>query len=267
MFKQTQKILVPFILISVLLLSACGPSETATPTTAVDAIYTAAAQTVMAHASQVTATSAITSTPLFTKTPLVTATQTATPGLNLSPTSSIAQNYCDNSAFVADVTIPDNTVLAPGQVFDKTWSFQNTGTCSWTTGYTIVFSNGDLMGGNTRALTLAVAPQAQADVTVKLTAPTAPGTYKGYWRLANGKGTPFGGFVSVVIVVGGGTATVTPTGATPTRTATPAAAATTAVVSTTAPTATPTPTVPVIPSVTPTPPPADTATPTETPTT
>ena len=245
-------------------MSACVPSQTATPTPAVAAIYTAAAQTVIAQASQVTATSQFTATAVFTKTPLVTATQTATPAKLISPTS-LLQNYCDNSVFVADVTIPDNTVIAPGVTFDKTWSFQNTGTCAWTTGYTIVFSNGDLMGGNTRALTLAVDPQAQVDVTVKLTAPTLPGTYKGYWRLSNGKGTPFGGYVSVVIVVGGGTATVTPTGATPTQTAT--SAATSGVVATTAAIATATPTSPPAATVTPTSlAAADTATPTVTPT-
>ena len=258
MFKQTLKNLFPILTITVILLSACVPSETTTPTPAVAAIYTAAAQTVMAQASQVTATSQFTATAPVTKTPLVTATQIATLSVASSPTS-LSQNYCDNSVFVADVTIPDNTVIAPGVTFDKTWSFQNTGTCAWTTGYTIVFSNGDVMGGNTRALTLAVAPQAQVDVTVKLTAPTLPGTYKGYWRLSNGKGTPFGGFVSVVIVVAGGTATVTPTGATPTKTATSAV-----VVATTTPTATPTS--PPAATVTLTSPPADTATPTVTPT-
>ena len=267
MFKQTLKILFPLLLIAAFLLSACVPSNTATPTLAVNAIYTAAAQTVMAQASKVTATSQFTATLPVTKTPLVTATQTGTVTKSSVATSSAAQNFCDNSAFVADVTIPDNTVLAPGQAFDKTWSFQNTGTCSWSTGYTVVFSNGDLMGGNTRALSLAVAPQAQLDVTVKLTAPTTPGTYKGYWRLANGKGSPFGSFVSVVIVVGGGTATVTPTGATPTPSATSARTATPTSGATSAPTTTSTPTVVVPPAATATPttPAPDTATPTVTP--
>lgn len=264
MLKQTLKIMLPLMAITALLLGACSPTATATPTEAVSAIYTAAAQTVMAQASKIALTSKITATAPATKTPLVTATPTATVAQISSPTS-LAQNFCDNSAFVADVTIPDNTVMTPGQVFDKTWAFQNTGTCAWTAGYTIIFSNGDLMGGNTRPINLAVAPQAQVNVTVKLTAPTAPGTYKGYWRLANGKASPFGGFVSVVIVVGGGTTTVTPTGATPTRTATvgvtSAGVTATATATSAAPAATVTPTpTPVTP-----PPAVDTATPTETP--
>jgi hypothetical protein len=128
-------------------------------------------------------------------------------------------DYCDNSAFVADVTIPDHTILAPGQTFDKTWTFQNTGTCTWKPGYTIIFTSGSAMKGNTRALNQSVAPQEQVNVTVRLTAPGTPGDYSGSWRLANGKGEPFGAFVSVVInVAGAGTTVPTPE---PTVTPTP----------------------------------------------
>lgn len=212
MMKQTLRILFPVISLAALLLSACNMPATATPTQAVSAIYTAAAQTIAAEAAQATSTPQPTETAKPTNTPTVTVTIPATP----VPPTSPAQNFCDNSIFIADVTIPDNTVLAPGQTFDKTWSFQNTGTCTWTEGYTIIFSNGDLMSGTTRSINQTVVPQQKVNVTVKLTAPTAPGTYDGRWRLTNGKGAPFGQFVSVVIVVspGGGATTVTPTVAT-----------------------------------------------------
>ncbi|HEY3310624.1 MAG TPA: NBR1-Ig-like domain-containing protein [Anaerolineales bacterium] len=241
--KQKTKILIFAISLAALLLSACNAPATATPTQAVDAIYTAAAQTVAAQAAKNTATPRPSATPSPTATVTIAPTVLAT---QVPPTSP-GQNFCDNSVYISDVTIPDNTELAPGQVFDKTWALQNTGTCTWTEGYTIIFSNGDQMGGNTRPIGQVVAPGAQVNVTVKLTAPTTPGAYSGFWRLANGKGAPFGQVVSVVIkVVVGSTATqsaaTATTGPAATKTSTSAPAAT--VTATQPPTATVTPTVP-----------------------
>jgi hypothetical protein len=221
MFKLPIKLIIPLITLAALALNACSPAQTATPTTAVDAVYTAAAQTIEAQASLATATPQPTATSQPTETPA--ASQTASPAPAPSVTS-ILQNYCDNAVFISDVTIPDHTQIVGGEAFDKTWAFQNTGTCTWTTGYTIEFISGEQMNGNTRALTQSVAPQQQINVTVKLNAPYAPGTHTGYWRLVNGKGAKFGQLVSVVIDVAGGattTATVTPTAPASSATATP----------------------------------------------
>jgi len=213
-----------------LALGACSPAATATPTQAVDAIYTAAAQTIEAQAALATATPQPSETPK----PTLTGTATLTAAATTPPTSSALQNYCDNSVYISDVTFPDHTQVPAGQAFEKTWLIQNTGTCTWTTGYTIVFVAGEMMGGNTRAITESVAPKQQINVTVKLNAPNTPGSYTGNWRMANGKGEKFGTYLSVVIdVPGGATATVTAT--------VPAAGATsTATVTAPAPTVTPT---------------------------
>ena len=218
MLKQSFKIFVPIMALAALLLSACGsPAASATPTAGVNAIYTAAAQTIVAQQALNTATTEPSSTPAPTNTDLPTIPVLATSS-PLPAATSLTNNYCDNSVYVSDVTIPDNTVIAAGQAFVKTWSFQNSGTCTWTSdGYTIIFSNGDLMSGVTRPVGSTVAPQGSASISVNLVAPNTPGTYKGYWRLANGKGQPFGQTVSVIIVVGGTstvTATITPGGPT-----------------------------------------------------
>ena len=49
------------------------------------------------------------------------------------------------AVLLEDVTIPDDTRMAPGESFTKTWRFKNSGTCHWT-GYTINFLTGDRMG-------------------------------------------------------------------------------------------------------------------------
>lgn len=242
--KLTRKILFPLITAAAVLVSACSfPSAaaTSTPTAEVNAIYTAAAMTITAQAALFTATPQPSATAIPTMTQAATATLAVLPTqAQAAPTSAMA-NYCDNSLYVADVTIPDNSVIAPGQVFDKTWTIKNTGTCTWTTGYTIIFAGGDQMTGNTRPLTQSVPPQQQIDVTVKLTAPFTAGNYTGYWRLANGKGQPFGQTVSVIIKVTAGAATTTATTAAATATATTAVSASaTPTPTTTAPVATPT---------------------------
>src|SRR3974377_235848 len=48
--------------------------------------------------------------------------------------------------FIADVSIPDGTVMAPGAPFVKTWRVQNTGTCTWGN-YKLIFAAGNTMSG------------------------------------------------------------------------------------------------------------------------
>ena len=252
MLKQKFKTILPLtalaslaaLLLGSLLLSACGASAAnATPTTAVDAIYTAAAQTVVAQQALNTTTPVPSVTPAPTNTDLPTLPVVVTS--TQSEATSVTGNYCDNSVYLSDVTIPDNTAIAPGQTFVKTWSFQNTGTCTWTSdGYTIIFSNGDLMSGVTRPVGSTVAPQGSANISVNLVAPNTAGTYKGYWRLANGKGQPFGQTVSVIIVVGATTGTVTSTA---TVTITPGGPTLTPIIGTATNTTTPTVTTTISP--------------------
>jgi hypothetical protein len=95
-----------------------------------------------------------------------------------------------------DVTVPDNTVMAPGQAFTKTWRLTNVGTCAWNSSYQLVFDHGDTMGvTNTYAQPLTtgtVSPGQTVDVSVNLTAPAVPGTYTGYWRFRDPNGVYFG---------------------------------------------------------------------------
>src|SRR5215208_1288625 len=70
-----------------------------------------------------------------------TPTPTNTPGPVTVPPSA-----CDRAQFVADVNIPDGTVLAPGATFTKTWRLKNVGSCAWSTSYQLVFSSGEQMG-------------------------------------------------------------------------------------------------------------------------
>jgi hypothetical protein len=125
-----------------------------------------------------------------------------------------------NAAYVADVTIPDNTELAPGKAFTKVWRVGNSGTCAWGAGTQLVFASGEPMGGPAAVGVPSVAPGSNTDISVNLSAPAVPGTYRSTWQLQDPDGTRFGSQVYVQIVVPG-PATATPT---PTVTPTPPAA-------------------------------------------
>jgi Ig-like domain from next to BRCA1 gene len=76
----------------------------------------------------------------------------------------------------------------------KTWRLKNNGSCTWTSGYAVVFYNGDAMSGPPSAPITngTVPPGSTIDVSVSLVAPITPGTYKGNWRLRNSAGSVFG---------------------------------------------------------------------------
>ncbi|HXF85217.1 MAG TPA: NBR1-Ig-like domain-containing protein [Anaerolineales bacterium] len=108
------------------------------------------------------------------------------------PTRSLAAT-CNWAQFIADVTVPDGTSFAPGATFRKTWRLKNIGTCTWTTGYALVFDSGERMGAPaTVNFTTNVAPGQTVDLTVDMTAPSNAGRYIGYWKLRNAAGGLFG---------------------------------------------------------------------------
>jgi hypothetical protein len=156
------------------------------------------------------------STPAPSLTPLPTL-----PAISALPTFAFASSTplvggtsnCDNAAYAADVTIPDGTILQPGESFVKTWRFLNNGTCPWSTTYKLVFVSGDSMGATTAGVPLAVPVGSQGDVSVSLKAPEDSGTYKSNWQLQNDKNQPFGSIVYVQIQVGasGSVSCTTPT--------------------------------------------------------
>ncbi len=164
------------LLIAVLFLFACNlPSASQGE----EASLTAAAQTVEALLSATPALTINTNTPL----PAVSATITSTalPGSTNTPIASATTN-CNLAQFITDVTVPDGTIMTPNQAFTKKWRMKNIGSCVWN-GYSMVFDSGDAMGGPASKPIAAVNPGQEVDLEVNLTAPAAPGNYKGYWRI------------------------------------------------------------------------------------
>ena len=130
-------------------------------------------------------------------TPIVTVTgtpPTATPTRTPGGVVTVPPSSCDKAQFISDVTIPDGTLMSPGQKFNKTWSLRNVGSCAWVKGtYQIVFFSGEQMGAAASLVFPEDVPVGRtANFTVEMTAPSTAGTYRGNWMFKNASGQLFG---------------------------------------------------------------------------
>ncbi len=203
--KQARVLVMAVFLL--LILGACNlPSIAQPPPDDVDHVGTQAALTVAAELTlraggatsapgDPTSTDAPTTAPdepTYTYTqPPPTSTFTLTPTLIPSVTNTSIP--CDQAAFIGE-TIDDNTEFDPSESFLKTWQLKNTGSCTWTSSYHLVFFSGDSMSGASAVQLTSgtVAPGQTVNAAINLTAPASAGTYKGSYKLRNSGGVVFG---------------------------------------------------------------------------
>lgn len=192
-----------------LLTASCGSREEPTPTVDPAAVMTEVAMTVSADLAQEA---------LLTPSPTATMPTTATPppiptqALPPAPTSPAGQPAVqptaigpqpDNFVLISE-TVPDDSVYWKNERFTKTWKLENTGTTTWDSSYTLFYWDGEIMSDITAvSIKNAVQPGVQIDISVPMVAPSVVGkTYTMYWKMHNGKGTPFGDTIWVQIYVG-----------------------------------------------------------------
>jgi hypothetical protein len=163
------------LIIIALLIGACNmPSGNQVQ----QASETSAAQTVEALLSATPVPAAV--TPSFTPLP---ATLTPIPQpINTNTPVATATSNCNVAQFITDVTIPDGTIMTPGQAFIKKWRIKNIGSCAWS-GFSLVFDSGDSMGAPATKAISDLAPGQEVDLEVALTAPSSAGSYRGYFRI------------------------------------------------------------------------------------
>jgi hypothetical protein len=189
-------------LFGVLLFTACAPANPPAPTPDVALIQTSAAQTVMANftltavAWTATPLPPITDTPAPLDTPTLEAT--ALPTLPGGTPGATKVALCDQFSWddtTVDVNIPDGTTMQPGQEFVKTWKIKNAGTCTWGTGYTIIYAGySDKMSGQPQPINGVIGPGQEIEISVQFKAPTKVDAYTSAWTLSNPQGIPFFGY-------------------------------------------------------------------------
>jgi len=201
-------LLVALILIGIILFGCNFFAQPAsTPPSPGEALYTAAAQTLLAQLTPagVQATSTPSPTALFptpTRTPPLptptvtpvspaqfpTATRTSPPPL---PTPIPVP--CNQAQFIEDVTVPDGTKYTPGVEFPKIWQVKNTGSCDWTTAYKLVFVDGNRMDAPSSVkIPGKIRVGESVNLEVSMVAPDKKGTYSGEWMLRDPDGNEFG---------------------------------------------------------------------------
>ena len=122
------------------------------------------------------------------------ATETAIPATATQAAQITQPAQCSNSAeFVSDISIPDGTILPDSSDFVKTWRVKNTGTCTWDSRYSFVFTDGTLFSGYERiTLPFVVAPGQTTDLSLEMTSPIYPGAYESDWKFQSPDGSRFG---------------------------------------------------------------------------
>jgi uncharacterized protein YkwD len=117
--------------------------------------------------------------------------------------------------------------MAQGQAFTKTWRVRNTGDCTWTGGYTLVFKAGEPMGApGASPLGRETPPGSQLDISVNLTAPSRAASFRADFEIHDpaGRAIPIDQDTTlwVIIDVGTGGAGANTPVPSPTSEATPA---------------------------------------------
>ena len=166
-----------------------------------DAVMAASTQLVYEMRKEISTLIPPSATPTSTYVPPVECTATMTSiwqgqhkGLDENITVT-PENCLNRVKFVEDITIPDDTVVAAGKPFTKTWKLQNTGTCVWTDEYSFDFIDGDLMGANERVpfpKKTIVYPNQTIEISVYMTALEKSGKYQGNWKIRSPWGAQFG---------------------------------------------------------------------------
>ena len=224
---QRRILLAVAAIVLVTALTACNIGKSPEPTADVNALYTAAAETLIAQfgEQQTQTAQAVMSTPqasptlLASPSPLptfalsggVTPFGTLSIGLTLLPTVAglVANSFpvgCNDAQFIGE-TIPDKKVMSPQHNFTKAWSLQNVGTCTWDEGYSFAFKSGERLSAQPLVIKITFEEQftkpghSQAFV-VQMEAPKAKGEYIGFWQMRSDDGSWFGSLVSVDIIVG-----------------------------------------------------------------
>lgn len=100
----------------------------------------------------------------------------------------------DKSEFVADISIPDGTLVPPGEVIEKRWELRNAGSVPWRGRYLsrLGASEGYSIPQTAPRVQIAdTGPGENVVISVQVCAPDRPGTYVVHWKMADAFGRQY----------------------------------------------------------------------------
>lgn len=181
-----------------LIFTGCGTAINGTPTDSPEVIMTRVAQTVFysvtqtAQAKPTSTSTPIPPTPTVTIIQLPTIQTTKTSSSPLIPTTQAVSPGSHSGDYALYLyNTPDNFHMSPGQPFNgEVIAYENIGTTTWNTGYTLRFFGGTKMWDITSVnLTQTVAPGQRVEIFIAGIAPVDNGTYLNRWALYTDGGT------------------------------------------------------------------------------
>jgi hypothetical protein len=169
-----------FIGLILLILSACSPQPTPLPIQTLTPsptalVVTSTAVPTLADGTPVALATSTTGTPTVCKDAV---------SNTVSTRDDVPYNYTD---------VRSNKPVPPNEHFTMSWTFQNTGTCTWDSSYVMAFNSGYQM---TQAASypiigqgLTVAPGQSTIVHINMVAPEKTGGHQAVWQLQSRNGT------------------------------------------------------------------------------
>jgi rRNA maturation protein Nop10 len=103
--------------------------------------------------------------------------------------------------FLLDLTVPDGSIVRPGEKIEKVWQVRNEGSCTWGRGYTIQLEEGPPLGSLTKHPIPATEPGEVANISANFSVPDNPGNYRSSWRANDSGDNSFGVLIYIEINV------------------------------------------------------------------
>lgn len=132
---------------------------------------------------------------------LTTATSSTALQLIETPLPISTPTCTDNLAFLEDLSLPDGSVVKPGDRLDKRWLVENNGSCNWDEHYRLKFTSGAELSAPMDQALYPARSGAKATIRILFTAPSESGTYQSAWQAYNPQGQAFGDPVFIQVVV------------------------------------------------------------------
>ena len=194
---KSKKIMTAVVVLTALILSACGAAAPAEPTQDPNAIFTQVAETVMVSMTQTSEAMPPTPMPEITATMAPTlavaptdtiATQPPGPTLPAGPTATIPR--VGDSAKFNTQTPADGTVLNPNEDFQFIVCLGNNGTTEWDSTYYLQWTSGYQLWTNQKKFYVGetIEPGGKWCFYSPAVAPPDPGSYTTRWYMRNGGG-------------------------------------------------------------------------------
>lgn len=119
-----------------------------------------------------------------------------------APPRATSEVNCSNLlAYIKDITIPDGSMVSPGESIDKRWLVENQGTCNWNFLYSLRLTGGDPLGAKTEQSLVPAIADSQSIIRITFTAPEKAGKYRSAWQAYTPDARPFGDPIYIEVEV------------------------------------------------------------------